>query len=472
MAWTFVENQGTASENTSDNAIAMSPATEIPIDAIVFVAVVSDNIATTDGNSNTHTSITDTDTHTYTNLYEWTETSGSANDGVTISLWATKVTVAIGTGDVITANFSAAITAKAMGVAEFSVAAGKTFSAADQQGAGDPADASISVAISGLSSAARLWLAAVGVEADAGIIDEDSDYTTIDFDTGGSGGTKAGLQYAYRLATLTGDTYNQTTSLGRDHAEILIGIDEVDDGGTTFFETIAVASTMTAALGTANIWARTLAVASTMTATLTRIATYARTLAVASTMTAAVGKKISKFLAVASTMTAALTRTATYARTLAVASTMTAELSRAKLLLQVLAVTSVMTADLASTKLFIQLLAVTSTMTAGVVKKVSKTLAVASTMTAAVVKKTSKTLAVASTMAAGLGTTLTHLQTLAVNSTMTAALALKRTYLQTLAVASTMTAALATLKIDAVAGAARAFQRSLAKVNRFFQSGG
>ena len=137
-------------------------------------------------------------------------------------------------------------------------------------------------------------------------------------------------------------------------------------GGTTFTETIAVASTMTAALTKSFLRQITLAVASTMTAALTRVTTWARTLAVASTMTAALTRVTTwaRTLAVASTMTAGLTRTADLFRTLAVASTMTAELVRSAIFPQVLAVASTMTAALSRAVTFLQALAVSSTMTA------------------------------------------------------------------------------------------------------------
>ncbi len=233
MAWTFTASRGTAGNNTDATTMAMSPSAAIPVDAIAVVVLSTDNQATTDGNSNEHSSVADTDSHTWTKLYEWTETSGSADDGVTTSLWATKVTSEIGTGDTVTVTLATSAQASAMGIAEFAVAAGKTFSAVDQEGHGLPEDDAVTVTISGLSSGARLWLAAVGLEARPNRYGtEDADYTQIAEDEGGTGGdlTRISFSYSFRIATLTGDTYAQTLTAPRDHVEILIALDEVDDG--------------------------------------------------------------------------------------------------------------------------------------------------------------------------------------------------------------------------------------------------
>ena len=216
--------------------------------------------------------------------------------------------------------------------------------------------------------------------------------------------------------------------------EILALSMELVAGGTTFFETIAVASTMTPAVTPITTFLRTLAVGSTMTAALTRANTFLRT------------------LAVSSTMTPVLARVTTFLRTLAVGSTMTPVVSKGMFV--ALAVASTMTPVLAQVKLFLQTLAVASTMTAAFVKDVKKFLSVTSTMTPGLARVNSffRTLARTSVMTPAFVKDVKKF--LSVTSTMTPAIAQARSYFQTLAASSTMTGVIATLKILAPVGGA------------------
>ncbi len=93
-AITAVTIRGEAVSDASTTTLDVSPDANITVGKIVFVSSVSDNNQTTDGASTFH-SVADTDSHTWTKVTEWTETDGAANDGVTVSLFATEVVTQI-----------------------------------------------------------------------------------------------------------------------------------------------------------------------------------------------------------------------------------------------------------------------------------------------------------------------------------------------------------------------------------------
>lgn len=235
MGWADVGTRGAFQEKVSDTSIAGSPTSAIPVGAIAVVYVVTNNIATVDGDG-TDISVTDTDGHTWTRLKEYVQSAGAAADGVQVAQFATKVTSEIGTGDTVTVTFSAASAAKCFGIHEFSVAAGKTFAVADAVGAVG-ATANPSVTSGTISSAERLWLGLVGIEAlETRITADDADYTdACDADgrigtTGGGETTNVALSMEYRIATLTADTYAVTT-VALDWVAIIVALDEVDEAG-------------------------------------------------------------------------------------------------------------------------------------------------------------------------------------------------------------------------------------------------
>lgn len=125
MAFSAVTERGSTSTKTSGASVAVSPSANITAGKIAFAVLAFDNIATTDGASTTQDTLTDTDGHTWTKVYEQTNTAaGVAADGVGASLWWTKATSTIGTGDTITAAFDSAIDAKVIGLFEVTIGAG------------------------------------------------------------------------------------------------------------------------------------------------------------------------------------------------------------------------------------------------------------------------------------------------------------------------------------------------------------
>src|SRR3990167_8602903 len=122
MAWGFssgpVINQN---HKTSASSWVLASITAVAGNVLV-ICLSTDDIAAADGNTNTHTTITDDLSNTYVKAYEWTnKNTGSAN-GCCTSIWHSKT--ATGGAAVLTVNFSAAVTAKAIMADYFTITAG------------------------------------------------------------------------------------------------------------------------------------------------------------------------------------------------------------------------------------------------------------------------------------------------------------------------------------------------------------
>lgn len=255
MAWADGGTRGTAQEKVSDTSIAASPTSAIEVDTIAVVWVACDNPSGLADGPTTVLSVSDTDGHTWTRLKEHTN-NGAAAAGVTAGIFATKLTSEIAATDVITATVSSAVTAKVVGFHKFTVAAGKTFAVANAVGANADGSSAFTVTSGTISSAERLWLGLAGIEGNATRFPAagDADYTlACDADgiiatSGGGEATNISMMAEFRIATLTADTYNMTLGGALDWAAIIVALDEVAEGGTTFTVDLAGTVTPTGAL--------------------------------------------------------------------------------------------------------------------------------------------------------------------------------------------------------------------------------
>ena len=234
MAFSAVTERGSATEKTSDTSIAVSPSANLTVGKIVFVYAVLDNSATTQGASTNHDTLTDTDGHTWNKVFERTRTAGAAADGVTHSLWWTKVTTQIDTTDTITLTIDTAVTAKVLTVFEVTIT-GTTIQVADDGTSSAFQEASTStpsVATSAMTSQEYLHLGLMGKEDSNLLWTEDADYTNVFAaegvgTTGGTGTTNVVAQAGSRIATLTGDTFAPSLGAARDIAVALVAFEEV-----------------------------------------------------------------------------------------------------------------------------------------------------------------------------------------------------------------------------------------------------
>jgi hypothetical protein len=234
MAWGSVGSLGSNQDKTSSTSIVLTTTAAAEVGNVILVAIGADNQGTTDGDLSEISSVVDSAGNTYTKAKEQTNGQGVAADGATVSLWQAKVTSELATGGTITANFAAAVTAKAISAWEFTVTAGATITlegstSAVHDGA-DPA----AMTIAGLASQEYLFFAA-GVEEtpNTTTYTTDADYTAIDKNgtTGGGGTTNILVAGGFRIFTGTGDTYDADTGADRDGAQVYVALKEAAGGG-------------------------------------------------------------------------------------------------------------------------------------------------------------------------------------------------------------------------------------------------
>ncbi len=230
MAWAYVAHRGNASNKISSLSVSRVPTANLPVNAIIVVRCSSDNLSTTDGTSSNHTSVTDDKGNTWEKISEWTETSGAANDGVTVSLWITKITTEILTTDFIQVNFSGSITSKSMGIEEFSVASGNTFSIRKVSNNNGPNTSVIGTSVSGIENISHLWVGTVGFEGpDGDTWTQDADYAnnTSIGTTGGAAASNVNNRFGTRIFTGTLDTWEATSGTARDATTVFVALDEI-----------------------------------------------------------------------------------------------------------------------------------------------------------------------------------------------------------------------------------------------------
>lgn len=210
MAFSHQGNYGYAGSKTTGTSISMSPSSAINVGELAIVAVVTDNQSGTGGDS-TDITISDDQSNSWTRLFEYTQTGGSSNDGVTISVSYSIITTQIGTGDSITATHNN-IPAKAITCDVWTC---NGIDSVETPNTAGGSSTSPSATISGLSSGERLWIGSVGWEHKSSGFSEDAGFSTSEqanFNCGDTGGPTSCVSGAlsYLVATSTGDTYAPT----------------------------------------------------------------------------------------------------------------------------------------------------------------------------------------------------------------------------------------------------------------------
>lgn len=235
MAISAPTARGTIGERVSDTSTAISPSAAITVGKIACLSVCTDNIQTTDGASTNH-SVTDTDGHTWTKIFEHTESSGVAADGVTSSLWMTKVTAEIGTGDAVTLTLTGAVLSKALVLFEFTVGAGNTFAVEGVNHTLNPSGAGTeTVTLGSLTSREYLFCGSFAGENET-LTTEDSQYTNMGqarSSTSGVADTNVTLTAGVRILTGTTDTYNTAGAGPGSNLTSLAAIYEVAGAAVT-----------------------------------------------------------------------------------------------------------------------------------------------------------------------------------------------------------------------------------------------
>lgn len=227
--------RGTIGERLSGTTFAISPSAAITVGKIACFSAVTDNLQTTSGPSTDH-SVTDTDGHTWTKIFEETGSSGVAADGLTVSLWMTKVTAEIGTGDAVTLTISSAVLSKALVIWEFTVDSGNTFAVENVahsftvSGAGTE-----TVTLGSLPSREYIFCGSFGGENET-LTTNDTAYTDMGVarsSTSGVTDTNVTIRVGVLIATATTETFNTTGAGPNANLASLAGVYEATPAGGT-----------------------------------------------------------------------------------------------------------------------------------------------------------------------------------------------------------------------------------------------
>lgn len=196
---------------------------------VVFFWLVTNNLATADGPSNTHTGLTGSGL-TWTKLAETTASSGAADDGITASLWmSSPLPSAIGNLS-FTATFSAPVSIKlaqgrSVGGSNIGVDAVATRTNYNLTAYG-------SMTLSGLPSKERMWLRVSGGEYGASTNATATAGFTVGTGTNTGSATSGALaRHEFKIATSSGETSEFTQNVALDSASIFIALSEDGGGG-------------------------------------------------------------------------------------------------------------------------------------------------------------------------------------------------------------------------------------------------
>ena len=228
MAISAPSSLGSANATTLVSSWPAALVNGIPAGTRALVWVITNNVATSDGASNTHLSLTSA-TLTWEKLSEITASSGAAEDGVTISAWLSSVAGAT-TTPAFTVEFSGSLTTRlARGLALAGSNLGVDATAARTNYANT---AYGSVTISGLPSKERAWVRMSGGEYGASTAATPTSGWTLDTGTN-TGSTTSGLlsRSEYKISASTEETSSFTQNVALDSASILVAISEDGGGG-------------------------------------------------------------------------------------------------------------------------------------------------------------------------------------------------------------------------------------------------
>lgn len=231
MAFASVGSLGTANGKVSGTTISIAVLAAVAIGDIVAVWIAKDNANTTDGDFSEVSGVADIGGNTYVKLGEQTNGQGAGAAGITGAIWYSNITTGLSITNLITVTFSAAVDAKAVSAWQFTKTAANTLAVegAVQVSVGDAADPG-ALTFSSLTSREYLILCVTAVESvitDTYTVDADYTAITRDATSGGGGATNVYVAGGFRIATLTGDTFDSSSSAGRDHAQVGAPIYEV-----------------------------------------------------------------------------------------------------------------------------------------------------------------------------------------------------------------------------------------------------
>lgn len=235
MAWSFSGHRGSANSKTSGAVLSVAPTGAIAANSILVAVCASDNIVTAGGQSTSHL-VADPLANGWRRVREHTNAAVAAA-GITGSVWATQISSALATSDIVVQGIRSAAAAKAIGLYEFSVAAdfAPAFVAAtssEQDGTTAP-----TVTLSGLPADQTYAFLGVCFREDDNVSGYTQDASFTDRQnfgtTGGTGNTNASCIVGTRVAELSSCTFSPTLNVAADVVTILIAMREVTEFPST-----------------------------------------------------------------------------------------------------------------------------------------------------------------------------------------------------------------------------------------------
>lgn len=232
MAFTSIGSLGSAASVSADQTsivLTTSAACEVGHLALFFLAC--DNAQGLDIDEGAVASVADSGGNTWSKLIEFPNGQGLAQAGAVISLWYTIATAQINNGGTITATFSNAASRDAVACSawEYSLGTSAIALAGSTSLAIDAGDIGQPITLSGLASAAYLWIRAQAIEASGNNLGtQTSGWTKITASTASTGvvATSMVLDGEFKISTGTSETSDPSGSAVRDSAAVLIALAE------------------------------------------------------------------------------------------------------------------------------------------------------------------------------------------------------------------------------------------------------
>lgn len=221
-------------------SIGLNTTTAVAGDLVV-ITVATDNVSTTDGNTNLHTNLTDTAGNTWTKVREFTNGQAAAAGGATVSVWYSVLTGALNAGQTLTLTLASSVAAKAMQGQRFTIGAGSTIAAdaikADL--ANDAADPG-SMTLSGLANSEHLFFRATAIE-----LATTTHTSTVGWGggdhfgtSGGTGNTNMSSYCEWKIATATTSGASDPTVVAADCASVLVAFNETAGSGSALTQNV------------------------------------------------------------------------------------------------------------------------------------------------------------------------------------------------------------------------------------------
>lgn len=236
MAIASVGTLGTGTHSTSANSFTHVTATNaLAAGDFALLAIVTDNIQTTTGNSSDHTGVSGGGT--WEKLGEYTNGQSAAGAGVTTSLWLLQATGAVNIGTTITMSLSGAVVDKTSSAWKFTKGAGMRIRLSIPFTLNPVANAvnasngfgSSALTSSPSTSAARLYFRAMGKEANSTTaLTVSSGFTTITAQRSRNNAAAVLVRGEFRINTSTGETSNPTMAVLGDTAAVFAALEEYD----------------------------------------------------------------------------------------------------------------------------------------------------------------------------------------------------------------------------------------------------